>query len=233
MDELLCYLCGKGIKQVDLSADHVPPKQFYASFLRKEFNLDKMDTMPTHIGCNKSYQNDEDYFVHTFAPLIMNNSRSGKALWKDIKKNFQRKEGLILGQKVLKEFSEKTEGGIILPGELIFKKFDGDRVWRVVWKIVKGLFYKEYKRVLPDNTIKIFDLLQPEINALPETFQYVRDTPSRGRYAEVFDYKYIAVKELNNFHYWALLLWDKIIMTIAFHDPDCKCEKCIISKQNG
>lgn len=231
MAKLLCYLCGKEIEQQDLSADHVPPRQFYAASLRKKFKLDKIETIPSHTSCNKSYQNDEDYFVNTLGPVVMNSSRSGRALWEDIKKNLQREggKGRILGKKVSKEFIDRTDAGIILPGELMLKKFEGNRVWRVVWKIVRGLFYKEYKIILPDNTIRVFDLLQPEIKHSPEEFRYVRDTPSRGIYGEVFDYKYIMVKELNNFHYWAFLLWDKIIMTIAFHDPDCICKQCKVS----
>src|SRR3989338_3803105 len=116
MGKLLCYLCGNEIEQEDLSTDHVPPRQFYPSLLRKKFNLDKIEIIPAHISCNKSYQSDEDYFVNTLGPLVMNSSRSGRALWEDIQKNIQRERGRTLGQKVLKEFSERTDGGIILPG---------------------------------------------------------------------------------------------------------------------
>lgn len=28
-------------------------------------------------------------------------------------------------------------------------------------------------------------------------------------------------------HYWALLFWDRLIMTMAFHNPTCDCEQCI------
>jgi len=224
----ICYLCAKEIARDDLSLDHIPPKQFYPSYLREKFNLSKIETFPTHVNCNKNYQNDEDYFIHTLGPLTMNSSKAGEALWEDIKKSLKREEGKVLAQKISNEFSEKSDAGIILPGDLALKKFDGDRVWRVVWKIIRGLFYKEYHRILPENMKRVFDLLQPEFNHLPEIFQYVRDTHSRGNYAGIFDYKYIKPKGDNNIHYWALLFWDKIIMTAIFHDPDCVCGKCKI-----
>jgi hypothetical protein len=62
---------------------------------------------------------------------------------------------------------------------------------------------------------------------LPEEFALVRETDSRARYPGVFDYKHIVVVDPSfTLHYWALLLWDKTIVIVAFHDPDCTCEKC-------
>ena len=55
-------------------------------------------------------------------------------------------------------------------------------------------------------------------------------TEARGRYPGAFDYKYQLYEDPKNptfkLHYWALLLWDRIIAIVAFHDPDCDCEKC-------
>ena len=53
------------------------------------------------------------------------------------------------------------------------------------------------------------------------------DLPSKGRYPGVFDYKYVKVAELNDFNYWGLLLWDRIIVIVAFHSPSCPCEHCV------
>ncbi|MGD0917050.1 MAG: hypothetical protein ABSB22_11390 [Thermodesulfobacteriota bacterium] len=50
---------------------------------------------------------------------------------------------------VLKEF-DKRPSGLILPFGKVAKRFDGQRVWRVVWKIMRGLFLKEIGRFLPD-----------------------------------------------------------------------------------
>jgi hypothetical protein len=32
--------------------------------------------------------------------------------------------------------------------------------------------------------------------------------------------------EANNVHYWLLLLWDRIVIMVCFHDPACTCEAC-------
>jgi hypothetical protein len=50
--------------------------------------------------------------------------------------------------------------------------------------------------------------------------------PSRGIYPGVFDYKFDIFPEAKNLHYWLLLLWDRIIVRVAFHDPTCTCPTC-------
>jgi len=216
----ICYLCGKEITNGP-SYDHVPPKQFYAKLIRKNNNLNLL-TLPTHKECNKSYQHDEDYFIHSVGPLAVE-SHTGKALWKDISNQFDREQGRRIQENIYKEF-ESNPSGLILPNNKVIKRFDPLRVWRIVWKIARGLFFKEYARILPENTPKTFKIFSPEEN-IPE-FPFVRNTPSKGDYPGVFDYKYICVKELNKFHVWAMLFWDKLIFITAFHDPECPCDIC-------
>ena len=162
----ICYLCGVEINKADLSDDHVPPRQFYPSKLRK--NLDKIETFSAHRECNKSYEKDEVYFLNTLGPLTMQSGQTGIALWNDIKKGFSRPQGSILAQKISDEFRNRTAAGIILPDHMMCKYFDPIRVWRVVWKIVRGLFYKEHHVILPENKPRKFDIIQPQNNTPPE-----------------------------------------------------------------
>jgi hypothetical protein len=32
--------------------------------------------------------------------------------------------------------------------------------------------------------------------------------------------------EVHTFNYWAMLLWDKLVMIMMFHDPTCDCKSC-------
>jgi len=206
----ICYLCGNRLANGEsISLDHVPPRQFFPSSIRKNANL-KLFTLPTHDSCNKSYQKDEDYFVNSLGPLAMNSS-AGKELWKDISHQVRRQEGKKLTEKILKEF-DKNPFGIALPRELIAKWYDGDRIMRVVWKITRGLFFKEYNKFIPENIDKRI-LISGYGKGLSPLFPYVRDTPSRGDYPGVFDYKYIKIEE---YDLWAFLFWDTIIAEILF-----------------
>lgn len=217
----ICYLCGNELED-GTDRDHVPPKQFYAKNLRKMHNPNLL-TLPVHAVCNKMYQSDEDYFVHSIGPLVKG-SYSGDGIWDDIAHQFRKPKGQRIGQMIRKEFEDRPSG-LYLPAGKVVKRFDADRVWRVVWKIVRGLFYKEHNRYLPDNTPKLFKLVSVGEKP-PLEFEAVRNTQSRGQYPNVFDYKYIVISELDNFHFWAMLFWNKLIKLIAFHDPDCKCETC-------
>lgn len=218
----ICYLCGQKLDS-NIDYDHVPPRQFYAKRIRKAHNLNHLLTLPVHKSCNKFYQNDEDYFVHSLAPLAMS-SYTGNAIWEDISNQFKRPQGKRIGQMVLKEF-EPRPSGLILPNGKIIKRCNGERICRVAWKITRGLFLKEKERFLPKNTPNLFKYISPGEESPPE-FSCVSGTPSKGQYPAVFDYKYISFSEINNFHYWAMLFWNELIIVVAFHDPECMCKRC-------
>jgi len=65
----ICYLCGRPLDN-DIDNDHVPPRQFYSKEIRGANNPNLL-ILRTHRACNSSYQSDEEYFIHTFAPLVM------------------------------------------------------------------------------------------------------------------------------------------------------------------
>lgn len=217
----ICYLCGQNLKG-DLDADHVPPKQFYAGGIRKKHRLNLL-TLPVHKSCHDPYKKDEEYFVHSIGPMAMD-SYSGGEIWKDIVRRIQKPELIKLHEKVYREFDERPSG-LILPDGKVAKRFDGKRVWRIVWKITRGLFFKEKGIFLPDNTPRVFDLYSSGERPKP-VFQHIVNEPSRGQYPGVFDYKYMELPKLNNFHFWAMLFWDRLIMQVGFHNPQCPCGKC-------
>ena len=126
--------------------------------------------------------------------------------------------------KVLKEF-DKNPSGLILPDDLTIKRFEGNRVFRILWKILRGLFFIEYSKFLPESTPR-----KMMLDARPtENFIYLTSCSEKGIYPGVFAYKFIKVPEVNDFHYWAFLLWDALIAEIWFHDTDCKCDSCKIN----
>lgn len=215
----ICYLCGEALDD-EIDRDHVPPKQFYAREIRKK-HKPNLFTLPVHSSCNKAYQKDEDYYVHTIAPLAMD-SYSGKTIWTDISNQFKREQGQRIAKMIL---GELHPSGIILPFGKVAKKFDGNRVWRVVWKITRGLFFKETGRFLPEMTPRIYKIFSPGEKPSPE-YDFVPHLKSHGQYPGVFDYKYLEVPD-GKFHFWAMLFWDRIIKFVGFHDPDCNCEICL------
>jgi hypothetical protein len=86
---------------------------------------------------------------------------------------------------------------------------------------------------MPEDTPHSVDIYPPNrALELPDYFQAVRDTESKGKYGAVFDYKYFAYSnEKIRLRIYALLLWDEIIILVPFHDPmTCDCVDCLQPK---
>ncbi len=218
----ICYLCGDVLCD-PISRDHVPPQQLFSDEIRKLRNPNLL-TIPVHQRCNAAYQYDEDYFVNSLVPLA-HDSRTGASVLAEVFKKYAQGENVGLVEKVAREFAERPSG-LYLPGGKEVKRIEGDRVHRVAWKIVRGLYFHEFGRFLPETKPVLFQILGPDEEP-PVLFSLLADRPSCGRYGGVFDYKFAVFPELNNINYWAMLLWDRIIITFAFHDPSCQCSQCL------
>ena len=137
---------------------------------------------------------------------------------------------LSLAKKILREF-EPRPSGLSLPPGLVAKRQDGVRIKRVAWKIVRGLYFHHYGAVLPEAISVGYELIPPGQRP-PEHFLYVSglaDDETHGRYGGVFDYRFrVFETDLGELNFWALLIWDRIIMILLFHDPwSCQCQECI------
>ena len=217
----ICYLCGKPLQE-PINRDHIPPQQLYADEVRKRHSPN-LRTIPVHKCCNSDYQLDEDYFVNTLMPFAVG-SYSGNAFYSETLTKYRsgKKQGLV--QKVLREFEHRPMGLILPPGK-IAKRFEGERVHRVAWKIVRGLHFHHFKEFLPQELVSGLRIVLPDQEPPPD-FIGVIDEPTHGQYPGVFDYRFATFPEIPNFHYWALLLWDRILLLVTFHDPACACEAC-------
>lgn len=206
-----CYLCGLEISE-DRTADHVPALTFYPPSLRTEFNFDKLLTVPAHQSCNKSHERDEEYFKWALA-RIASGSVSGDARIRDNIRRVARGESVGLARKTLQEFEERPSG-LYLPSHLVLKRVDGQRILRVAWKIVRGLYFNDKLSILPEATFFTVELVEPCVAAERSTnplWEEVKAQPSRGPYPWVFDYKYIGMAmDDRMLHCWAMLFWDRI-----------------------
>ena len=142
--------------------------------------------------------------------------------------NDERKQRLA--KKILREF-EQRPSGLYIPPDLVVKRQDGARIRRIAWKVVRGLYSYHYGSLLPE-AISVRCELIPPGRRPPEVLQYVcglSDDETHGRYGGAFDYRFRVIEtDLGKSNYWALLIWDRIIMTLCFHDPwSCQCEQCI------
>ena len=227
-DPTHCHLCGRPLSN-PTSKDHCPPRALFSRELRREHNLSRLLTIPVHKECNASYQLDEDYFIATITPLAPG-SVAGDSIFKERMKgarNDRRKRALAT--RILDEF-EPRPSGLYLPRNSVMKRQDGERISRVAWKIVRGLYFLHRSVYLPV-TLSVGCTLTPPGQRPPEIFLYMSSLPEdemHGRYPGVFDYRFgVFDTDMGKLNYWALLIWDRIIITVYFHEPwDCQCPDC-------
>lgn len=222
----ICYLCGLALGR-KRDKEHVVARQVFPSGVRKLLKLNLL-TLPAHKTCNESYQTDEVYFVHSIGPLAKDTD-AGRALIADLREYFKYPEGATLSRRVLGEFRWELNGIYLPPGRVV-KTFDGGRVDRVVWKIVRGLFFVETSRFVPEHTLRRSEIYT--IREEPEpgpTINRLRAAPGHTKHPGVFDYKCIEAKSEGGhlFHMWALLFWDALMWLMIFHDPACGCDGCL------
>ena len=225
-----CYLCGHPLSR-PTSKDHCPPRALFPPETRQRHNLSQLITIPVHKDCNASYSPDEEYFIATLVPFA-SGSEAGDAIYKQFFENSRKdKKKRKLAKKILRQFDPRPSG-LHLPAGRVIMRQDGTRVARVAWKIVRGLYFHHHSAILPED----IDFKCTETSPTerpPDHFLAVSGLPkdeTHGQYPGIFDYRFRSF-ELGSgkkLHYWAFLIWDRIIMTMSFHDPwSCKCENCI------
>lgn len=206
--------------------DHVPMRQLYAPEIRKTHSPNLL-TIRVHDPCNKSYQMDEDYFVTALMPHSRG-SCAGDAIYKRSLERYRRGEKVGLVRKVLADFDPRPSG-LVLPGNQVLQRLDGNRIKRVAWKIVRGLYFHHENKFLPEGLVTAVTLTSPDQEP-PEHFKVfmaLPDNGEHGQYPGVFAYRFQNLTEEQvKAHYWAMLFWDRIIITVAFHDPACPCNGC-------
>lgn len=216
----ICYLCGEPISD-EVSRDHVPPQQFYAPSLRQRFNLDKLTTLPTHDACNKAYGRDEEYVICSLVAPSQG-SVAANALFQHHVQKFRAGQMQGLVHKIMSSFDERPSG-LHLPNNRVVMRLEGERVKRVVWKIVRGLYYIETGAVLPENTTYTVEMREPENrdpSELDDLWNAVKAQPDKGDYKGVFAYKHADLAAGDaRIHGWGMLWWDRLMWFVGHHHP--------------
>jgi hypothetical protein len=214
-----CYLCGKPLRE-PISDDHVPPQGLFAPEIRRRYNLDKLITIPVHEACNALYKLDEEYFFCSLYPFALG-TEGGDARRQRVREKFHAGENRNLVAMVMSEF-EHRPSGLVLPFGQVIKRFDSQRTQRVLWKIVRGLNFHHHSQVWPEICAIWWTLSTRADSEPPEHFKLfmqLSDNEPYGEYQAVFSYRFKHIVEMGvSLHYWALLIWDSILVTMQFHE---------------
>jgi hypothetical protein len=226
-----CYLCDQTIEPTEnWNRDHVPPKRIFASSVRERFSP-QLAWLATHVTCNSAYRRDEEYFVLSLAGHIP--TPTARAVFKDVQDAAGQGHDKGVLETVVNSFSQVVGAG----GERLYS-YDGSRVNRFAWKMMRGLYCLELEAVLPNETtgeILVVDPRSPADElATMGWFSAVRNTHSMATFPGVFDYKWLGwVDGAIRGHAVAMLFWNGLIIAMLFHDPTCACSICIESGERN
>lgn len=221
--ECICYLCGEAIESnlkndaMELSMDHVPPKQFYPKQVRATQNLN-LDLAPSHKTCNEDYKLDEEYFYHALYPKVAkNNPRMGSLCCQDIQRRSLKPQTRNIIQKILSTAVTTTEGGIHLPDSLSCFPLDRNRLERVVRKITRGILFSSTERYFEEQQIihmALYDNPSEFINLFGPVLQLA---PLAGVYPDVFAHSHINL-EGKGFCLLLMLFWGSFVFRVTVKD---------------
>ncbi|MBN1806013.1 MAG: hypothetical protein JW837_12250 [Sedimentisphaerales bacterium] len=218
---MICYLCGSAIEhdiideQMELSMDHVPPKQFFPKEIRIDENLN-LEKVPSHKKCNNEYKDDEDYFYHSLYPLVANsNPDIAQVIFKDFARRSNNPQTPALIRKIFSDASRITEGGIILPANMVVINLDLYKIQRIAGKIARGVLFLSSKTFFPVSSIVDMRICEKE-SEVPEMYQLSwKVRPIKGSYPKVFSYRYFP---FNEYHIISLLFWEAFMFCVTIKD---------------
>lgn len=153
-----CIFCGK----IADTKEHIPAKQFFKGIPDKH-----LITVPSCKICNKGFQKDEDFFRQFYVSMLMERSTYAKQLMEnEISRSIIRTPALghqMFGQMQL--VNAYTKSGLYLGRKTMYRVSDSDkeRIDRVVKKIMQGLFFHEFRQLIPKDWIVKIIWITPKV----------------------------------------------------------------------
>lgn len=214
----VCYLCGGTIEAklkndpMELSMDHIPPKQFYPKQIRETQNLN-LQLAPSHKKCNEDFKLDEEYFYHSLYPVVdKNNHLMGTMYLDDIKRRAQKPQTPAMIRNILSTAFTTTEGGIHLPSGVVGLSLDERRLQRVATKIALGVLFLLTEQCFEYQQIIDMRLCLDESEVIELYKISWQLAPVSGVYPKVFSYKYFP---LDGFHHLSMFFWGALMFCIT------------------
>jgi len=128
--------------------DHIPSKNLYKGV---SINLNPIKVQSC-LECNEGFSRDEDYFRNLVSGLLLTDSLTANCLFNTtVSRSLRRSPSLA--QKMFSQMSlvnSYSNGGIFL-GKKTAVELDYKRIDKILDKYIKGLFFNEFKMILPRN----------------------------------------------------------------------------------
>jgi hypothetical protein len=208
----VCTYCGG---REELTNDHIPPKNIFPKPLPEN-----LITVPACKKCNKDFQKDEEYFrLKICLSQQTGNNSPARINRETIIRSLGRSEAMGFKNKIISDINIipflKPKGVI---GPRLAYYVDLNRIFRVVEKTVKGLFFHETgQRLYSPYEVKIYsdDTLEqcpPDVlDELKNTIIYpLAKIQPKVIGNGIFEYRFFIAQEMPFVSVWVLTFFEQI-----------------------
>jgi hypothetical protein len=207
-----CVYCGRNRELTD---DHIPPKDLFAK--PRPYNL---ITVPACLTCNKSASKDDEYFRMR---LCLNDAARGhpdvNGNLPSIFRSLDRPQARGLRTSLLADWRNvevKSSGGLYLGRRSAFQ-VDMKRIFRVVARIVKGLYFHETGNIFcSDHGVRVISnetLSEQDPDTIAEfkstILQPLVAAPLKSIGNRTFAYRY-CLTDVPSVSGWGLVFYDRV-----------------------
>jgi hypothetical protein len=181
--------------------DHVPPAMLFPKPRPND-----LITVPACKICNARFQKDEEYFRGLFRHFKQSASQATSSLWPKIDRMLARSPGL---NKAISDSTETRD--LVGPNGSTVGRYstieeNWQRVVVVMDKIVRGLYFFEFKEALPLSAhINCPDYRTANLN-LCELYERTKD--GKRSWPGIFEYKFSRNEEDHKETAWLLRFYD-------------------------
>jgi hypothetical protein len=208
-----CVYCGE-IREI--TRDHVISSNLFPNSYEKK----NVIIAPSCLKCNKGYSLDEEYFRIFVCGAGLEHSQQAVDLsFSKVRRGIQRKPDIISDMyKRMDLVDLYTKGGIFIGKRtrIIISDKDWERYCNVLNKYIKGLFFHEFKRILPvEYTIHHS---QGDLNMLQES-KLISDMKWNIDHQEIFAYGYACALN-TDYSIWLTIFYDSIFFLSCIATED-------------
>lgn len=211
----ICIYCGRAASEVEeklLTSDHIPPKCLFP-----EPRPSTLLTVPACYRCNQSFAKDDELIkLYLLLNHRTENSSVAKRILPSVFRSLSRKQARKYSARLfnsIRPLDMYSPSGIFL-GQGASYNVDNDRILKVLFRIVKGLIYINYKTTVPEQSEFVFSEDQKFLDILSMKTRVLVDILNSQQAKVVvsggFHYRHATVNGDPFNSVWCLSFYDSI-----------------------
>lgn len=214
-----CVYCGKNKLASD---DHVIPKCLFTGGLPNDIVL-----VPVCVSCNNEKSRDDSFLRDWLVSdqRTLHNSLSQKIFAEKFARSLEKGHSELAKQAVQHaQFQDIFSSGGIYLGKAYAMNLDENRLLTIFTRIVRGLYYKIYKKRIPDSYIFNYKVIDPtQFNTIWNELKK-RNLNKVRKIGSIFSTIMLTAMEDEFTTIWWMVFYDGICVEVTTESPTISWE---------